>query len=46
MESLGMLPLKYGFSQDYDEKVNPSILNGFNTAAFRFGHSQIQGRVK
>ena len=46
MQSLGMLPLQYGFSEDYDESINPSVLNEFATAAFRFGHSLIQGKVE
>ena len=46
MQNLGMLPLQYGFSEDYDESVNPSVLNEFATAAFRFGHSLIQGKVE
>ena len=46
MRSLGMLPLQEGFSRDYDENVNPSMLNDFSTAAFRFGHSLIQGKVQ
>lgn len=44
MQELGLLPLEYGFSQDYDDDVNPSILNEFATAAFRFGHTLIQGK--
>jgi peroxidase len=46
MKSLGMLPLQHGFSYDYDENINPSIVNDFSTAAFRFGHSLIQGTVQ
>ena len=46
MESLGMLPLQSGFSNDYDESINPSMLNDFSTAAYRFGHSLIQGKVQ
>jgi peroxidase len=44
MQELGLLPLQRGFSDDYDEYLNPNILNEFSAAAFRFGHSLIQGK--
>jgi peroxidase len=43
MAQLDILPVQYGYSKRYNKKVNPTILNGFATAAFRFGHSLIQG---
>ena len=44
MQQLGLMTLKKGFSYDYDEEINPTTLNEWSTAAFRFGHSTIQGR--
>ena len=46
MQDLGLLPLQNGFSNDYDKNLNPGILNEFVGAAFRFGHSMVQGKIQ
>ena len=46
MDSFGMKPSEAGFNQLYDAEVNPSVTNAFATAAFRFGHSLVQGKMQ
>jgi len=45
MAELDIVPLIYGYSNKYDNTVNPTIINAFATAAFRFGHTLIQGMM-
>ena len=46
MDELDILPLVEGYSSRYDPTTNPTILNSFATAAFRFGHTLIQGMLE
>lgn len=34
-----------GWVNDYDDSVDPSIINEFSNAAFRYFHSLIAGRL-
>jgi hypothetical protein len=34
------------YSHDYDESIEPSATNEFAAAAFRFGHSTVDGLLK
>ena len=46
MAELDILPLTHGLSTKYNAKINPTILNSFATAAFRFGHTLVQGLLE
>ncbi|KAG7210468.1 hypothetical protein KM043_011992 [Ampulex compressa] len=42
MEIFDLEVLKKGYYKGYDPTVNPTVANGFSTAAYRFGHSLVQ----
>uniref|UniRef100_A0A146M0F8 Peroxidase n=1 Tax=Lygus hesperus TaxID=30085 RepID=A0A146M0F8_LYGHE len=45
MVKYGLLYKTDGFVNDYREDVEPNVLNGHATAAFRYFHSAIQGQI-
>ena len=46
MDQLDILPLTSGYSNKYSASINPTIINSFATAAFRFGHTLVQGMLE
>lgn len=44
MSIFGIDLLKTGYYQNYSESVSSTAANSFATAAFRFGHSMVQGK--
>lgn len=42
----GILHDTSGFVQDYDEDVNPGPFSEFSQAAFKHGHSMVDGPMK
>ncbi|KAI2802967.1 hypothetical protein BLOT_007090 [Blomia tropicalis] len=42
MKLYNILPKTFGYTKDYNPRINPNVLNEFATAAYRF-HSLIQG---
>jgi len=43
MSELDILPVTYGYNNKYDATINPTLTNVFAAAAFRFGHTLVQG---
>ncbi|KAK8752094.1 hypothetical protein OTU49_012001 [Cherax quadricarinatus] len=46
MRSFGLSTLPSGFSNDYNPRINPNMNNEFSAAAFRFGHTLVQGIIR
>ncbi|GAB6023039.1 hypothetical protein CHUAL_007131 [Chamberlinius hualienensis] len=46
MHEYGLVLSRSGFSDPYDSFTNPSVINEFATAAFRFGHSMVQATIQ
>lgn len=43
MQSFDIMPKRTGYNLDYNPNLNPNMNNEFATAAFRFGHTLVQG---
>ncbi|CAL8130640.1 unnamed protein product [Orchesella dallaii] len=46
MRTFELQPTQKGYTELYNRNIDPSITNAFASAAFRFGHSMIQGVIK
>ncbi|XP_042233114.1 chorion peroxidase-like isoform X2 [Homarus americanus] len=46
VRSFGLNVRRSGFSPDYNPNLNPNMNNEFSTAAFRFGHTLVQGTLR
>ncbi|KAK8751911.1 hypothetical protein OTU49_010990 [Cherax quadricarinatus] len=46
MKAFGLNTLSSGFSNDYNPGINPNMNNEFSAAAFRFGHTLVQGTLR
>ncbi|KAK3578120.1 hypothetical protein CHS0354_010070 [Potamilus streckersoni] len=41
----GLIPLKHGYANVYDDEIDPTIANEFAVAPFRFAHTLLQDTV-
>ncbi|EEC10299.1 peroxinectin, putative [Ixodes scapularis] len=46
MEQFDLLLTPYGYSHSYDPNLNAGIGNVFATAAYRYGHTLVQGNIE
>jgi peroxidase len=46
MDTYGITPMSSGYFNRYDEDIDPRISNEFSAAAFRMGHTLIQGLIQ
>ncbi|XP_073819584.1 chorion peroxidase [Musca autumnalis] len=44
MKRFRLTPQHHGYSTDYSADINPAITNAFSGAAFRMGHSSVDGK--
>ncbi|XP_037956398.1 chorion peroxidase [Teleopsis dalmanni] len=44
MKRFRLVPLHHGYSSEYSDRINPAITNEFSGAAFRMGHSSVDGK--
>ncbi|KAL5233066.1 hypothetical protein ACI65C_000476 [Semiaphis heraclei] len=45
MTKFGLSPAESGWTRNYDPELNAGITNAFAAAAYRFGHTLIQGNI-
>jgi peroxidase len=46
MAKFGLSPAENGWTRNYDPELNAGITNAFAAAAYRFGHTLIQGNIQ